>query len=309
MTISIFIDGAAGTTGLEIRERLEGREEFSLLVLDDDLRKDEAARKEALHSADAAILCLPDDAARDAVALASGSNTRIIDASSAHRTAPDWTYGFPELVGQDAVASAQYVANPGCYPTGFLAMLVPLVRAGMLPREFPYSVNAVSGYSGGGNALISRFEDNPSIAFRSYGLGLDHKHLPEMQKLADLEHAPVFAPAVVPAHRGMLVEIPLALGAIQNAPSPAEIMAKWEEVYGSSRVISLLASSGLGSELLLEQGAKPWDGMELMITSNDAGTQARLIARLDNLGKGASGAAIQNLNLMFGLEETSGLRL
>ncbi|MEP1606047.1 MAG: N-acetyl-gamma-glutamyl-phosphate reductase, partial [Marinomonas sp.] len=136
-----------------------------------------------------------------------------------------------------------------------------------------------------------------------------HKHLPEMQKLADLEHAPVFAPAVVPAHRGMLVEIPLALGAIQNAPSPAEIMAKWEEVYGSSRVISLLASSGLGSELLLEQGAKPWDGMELMITSNDAGTQARLIARLDNLGKGASGAAIQNLNLMFGLEETSGLRL
>ncbi|MEP1605731.1 MAG: N-acetyl-gamma-glutamyl-phosphate reductase, partial [Marinomonas sp.] len=175
MTISIFIDGAAGTTGLEIRERLEGREEFSLLVLDDDLRKDEAARKEALHSADAAILCLPDDAARDAVALASGSNTRIIDASSAHRTAPDWTYGFPELVGQDAVASAQYVANPGCYPTGFLAMLVPLVRAGMLPREFPYSVNAVSGYSGGGNALISRFEDNPSIAFRSYGLGLDHK--------------------------------------------------------------------------------------------------------------------------------------
>ena len=175
MAATVFIDGAAGTTGLEIRERLAGRDEFSLILLDDARRKDEAARRDALHAADFAIVCLPDEAAKEAAKLAEGSGTRIIDASSAHRVAEGWTYGFPELIGHDKIANARFVSNPGCYPTGFLALVAPLVRAGLLPAAWPYTVNAVSGYSGGGNALIERFEQfenlegHPGIAFRAYG--------------------------------------------------------------------------------------------------------------------------------------------
>ncbi|MEP2737045.1 MAG: N-acetyl-gamma-glutamyl-phosphate reductase [Erythrobacter sp.] len=307
MTTNVFIDGAAGTTGLEIRDRLTGRDEFSLLVLGDTDRKDTSKRKEALHSADIAILCLPDDAAREAARLASGSDTRIIDASSAHRVADDWTYGFPEIIGAETIAAAQFVSNPGCYPTGFLALIAPLVKAGLLPADWPYTVNAVSGYSGGGNAMIARFEAEPEIAFRSYGHNLTHKHLPEMKAHAGLKHPVLFAPSVIPAYRGMHVEVPLHLGAMTDQPTASALSSALKEYYAASDLIKV--SDDVPAELLLNNGVPAHDGMELFVCGNEGGWNARLIARLDNLGKGASGAAIQNLNLMCGLPETSGLRL
>ncbi|MCB2087777.1 MAG: N-acetyl-gamma-glutamyl-phosphate reductase [Sphingomonadaceae bacterium] len=307
MTSLVFIDGAAGTTGLEIRERLEGRSEFELLILDDASRKDPAARRDAHQAADFSILCLHDDAARDAVAMAEGSKTRIIDASTAHRVADGWTYGFPELVGRDAIANASRVANPGCYPTGFLALIAPLTRVGLLPADWPYTVNAVSGYSGGGNALIARFEDDQGIAFRAYGLAMGHKHLPEMQAQAGLAHAPVFSPAVINAHRGMVVEVPLQLSAIPGAASADALRDALAAFYAASPIVTMGAQPD--GELLLRAGAAPWDGMELHVFASDDGTQARLVAVLDNLGKGASGAAVQSLNLMAGLPETTGLAL
>jgi N-acetyl-gamma-glutamyl-phosphate reductase len=313
VAIRLFIDGAAGTTGLEIRERLQGRDEFELLVLDDAQRKDESARRDALHAADIAILCLPDEAAKEAVKLAEGSKTRIIDASSAHRVAEGWTYGFPELIGREAIANARFVSNPGCYPTGFLALVAPLVRGGLLLADWPYTVNAVSGYSGGGNALIERFEQfenlegHPGIAFRAYGLQLDHKHLPEMQVYASLAHPPVFSPAVVPTFRGMLVDVPLPLAAIPGA-GPADRFAEHlSGFYEGSAIV--VVGEGRFSEIILRQEVEAGDGMVLYVYTNADGSQARLIAHLDNLGKGASGAAIQNLNIMCGLPETTGLRI
>ena len=308
MTHSVFIDGAAGTTGLEIADRLAGRAEFSLIVLDDAQRKNADARRDALHSADFAVLCLHDDAAREAVTMAEGARVRIIDASTAHRVAPGWTYGFPELVGRDAVANAARVANPGCYPTGFLALVAPLVRAGLLPADWAYSCNAVSGYSGGGKALIERFEQDRDIAWRGYGLGFGHKHVPEMQVFAGLAHAPLFAPAVIAAHRGMVVEVPLPLTAMPNAAAPAALRAELERFFAGSPVVRVVDAPADG-ELLLRGSMAPWDGLDLMVLSSADGAQARLVARLDNLGKGASGAAVQSLNLMAGLPETAGLRL
>lgn len=307
MTARVFIDGAAGTTGLEIAERLAGRSEFALVALPEDRRKDDAARSEALNAADFVILCLPDDAAKAAVAMIENPEVRVIDASSAHRVAESWTYGFPEIVGREAVAGAKRVSNPGCYPTGFIALLAPLVRSGLLPADWPYTVSAVSGYSGGGKALIQRFEDDADIAFRTYGLAMGHKHVPEMQKLAGLSHAPVFAPAVVPAHRGMLVDVPLPLGAMPNAPSPAALRACLAEAYADSKVVHVRRDEP--GELLLRASMEPSDSLDLYVFASPDGTQARLVAVLDNLGKGASGAAVQNLNLMAGLPETAGLRL
>lgn len=307
MATRIFIDGAAGTTGLEIRERLEGRSEFELLVLDHAQRKDVAARKEAMNEADVAILCLPDDAAREAVKLAEGSSIRIIDASSAHRVADGWAYGFPELVGYDGVANAQFVSNPGCYPTGFLALIAPLVKAQLLPADWPYTVNAVSGYSGGGKALIERFEGAPDIAFRSYGHNLAHKHRPEMKRHAGLNHDVLFAPAVVPAFRGMHVEVPLHLGAMSPSPHANDLKAALRDFFSGSQIVSV--ADEVPGELLLNDETTAHDGLMLYVCANDGGGNARLIAHLDNLGKGASGAAIQNLNIMCGLPETTGLRL
>jgi N-acetyl-gamma-glutamyl-phosphate reductase len=308
MPTKLFIDGAAGTTGIEIRDRLAGRDEFELIILGDEDRKSDIARKDALHAADIAILCLPDDAARAAVQLAEGSNTRIIDASSAHRVAEGWTYGFPELVGKDAVANAKLVSNPGCYPTGFLALVAPLIRAGLLPADWPYTVNAVSGYSGGGKALIERFEAEPDIGFRTYGLDMAHKHQPEMKHHAGLAHGVIFAPSVVRAYRGMLVEVPLHLGAIDANLTPNHLFSALSEFYAGSPVITVRNGAD-ASELLIEENAPPSDKMQLFVFGNEGGYHARLIAMLDNLGKGAGGAAIQNLNIMCGLPETSGLRI
>jgi N-acetyl-gamma-glutamyl-phosphate reductase len=309
VSATVFIDGAVGTTGLEIADRLAGRSEFAQIALEAARRKDAAARREALNEADFAILCLPDEAAREAVALINpASATRVIDASTAHRVARGWTYGFPEIVGRDAVAQAARVSNPGCYSTGFIALVAPLVRAALLPAAWPYSCNAVSGYSGGGKSLIARFEEDRDIAWRGYALGLGHKHVPEMQALCGLEVAPLFTPAVIPAHRGMVVEVPLPLAAMPGSAAPDTLRDCLENFYAGSRVVRMGATPD-GGELLLRRSREPSDAMDLHVFGAPDGTQARLVAVLDNLGKGASGAAVQSLNLMAGLDETAGLRL
>ena len=308
MTCTVFIDGGAGTTGLEIADRLAGRSEFELLVLDETRRKDAGARRDALNEADFAILCLPDDAAREAVALIENNSTRVIDASTAHRVTPGWVYGFPEISGHSVVAEASRVSNPGCYSTGFIGLVAPLVRAGLLPADWPYTCNAVSGYSGGGKSLIKRFEDDADIAWRGYALNLGHKHVPEMQHRCGLAVPPLFSPAVVPAHRGMVVEVPLPLAAMSGVGTP-EAMREWlGAFYGASRVVRMGTAPHDG-EILLRASAEPSDAMDLHVFASPDGSQARLVAVLDNLGKGASGAAVQSLNLMAGLDETAGLRL
>lgn len=300
----VFIDGAAGTTGLEIETRLNGRSEFELIKLDDSARKDASARRDALNAADVVILCLPDDAAREAVSLIDNPHTRVIDASTAFRTADGWTYGFPEL-GND-VAGAMRVSNPGCYPTGFLALVTPLVRAGLVPQDWPITVNAVSGYSGGGKAMIAEFETGQSDTnWRTYALTLAHKHIPEMQRHAGLSNAPIFAPSVANSYRGMIVEVPLHLGAMANKPTADAIRETLGSAFAGSRIVSLPEAPSL---LTVEQAANS-DRLDLFVFGNAEGTQVRLIGALDNLGKGASGAAVQSLNLMAGLPETSGLKL
>lgn len=309
MAKTVFIDGSAGTTGLEIRDRLAGRPEFDLVVLEGERRKDPAARAEALNTSDFAILCLPDEAAREAVALIEpGSRVRVIDASTAHRVAPGWVFGFPELVGRETVAQAQRVSNPGCYSTGFIALMAPLIAAGLLPKDWPYTCNAVSGYSGGGRALIERFEGDPDIAWRGYALALGHKHVPEMQQCCGLALPPLFSPAVIPAHRGMVTEVPLPLGAMSGAADAETLRFALAEFYAGSPIITM-GEEPLFGEILLRRSREPSDRMELFVFASADGGQARLVALLDNLGKGASGAAVQSLNLMAGLDETTGLRL
>jgi N-acetyl-gamma-glutamyl-phosphate reductase len=309
VTTAVFIDGAAGTTGLEIAARLAGRAEFALITLDDDRRKDAQARAQALNDADVVILCLPDDAAREAVSLIANDRTRVIDASTAHRVADGWTYGFPELVGREVVATARRITNPGCYPTGFIALLAPLVRAGLLPVAWPYTCHAVSGYSGGGKALIERFEREGDIGWRGYALSFGHKHVPEMQAYAHLAIAPLFAPAVVPAYRGMVVEVPLPLSIIPGAPGADRLRAALTAFYDGSPVVGVAQAAPDSGEIVLRTDAAPWDGLRLHVIASADGSQARLVAELDNLGKGASGAAVQSLNLISGLPETAGLVL
>jgi len=313
MTVRIFVDGGAGTTGIEIVERLTGRDDVTLTLLADDRRKDRQARKDALAGADIAILCLPDDAAREAVALAADLPVRFIDASTAHRTDPAWTYGFAEIEPQrrDEIARARFVTNPGCYPTGFLALVRPLVRAGLLPADTPLSVNAASGFSGGGKAMIADYEQGPSpSAFRSYGLGLAHKHVPEMQRHAGLTLPPIFAPAVADTYRGMLVEVPLHLAQCAPGTTVAHLHQALADAYAGSALVAVapLAESGDMTGLTIEHVAGT-DRLALFVFANPATGHVRLSATLDNLGKGASGAAVQNLNLMAGLPETLGLQL
>lgn len=309
MTIKLFIDGAVGTTGLEIRERIEGRDGIEQIILDDNARKDASARRDALNAADIVILCLPDDAARDAVGMIAEPHVRVIDASSAHRVADGWTYGFAELEpGQAAaIAEATRVSNPGCYPTGFLALVRPLVRAGLIPHDAALSVNAVSGYSGGGKSMIAEFEgEGPAPAFRTYGLGLEHKHLPEMLKHARMLHAPIFMPAVANTYRGMLVEVPLPLHSFKRRPSIEAIENVLRDAYKDSAVVRVLP--GEGSTVAIEADAGT-DRLSLRVFGNVETGQARLIATLDNLGKGAAGAAVQNLNIMAGFDPAAGLVL
>ncbi|ATY31510.1 N-acetyl-gamma-glutamyl-phosphate reductase [Sphingomonas psychrotolerans] len=313
MTIRVFIDGAVGTTGLEIRERLDGREGIEQLILAEADRKDPKKREDALNSADFVILCLPDEAAREAVAMIRADKVRVIDASTAHRVAPDWVYGFAELEpGQmTAIAEASRVSNPGCYPTGFLALVRPLVRAGLVPLDHSFAVNAVSGYSGGGKSMIAEFEDETSegftaTAFRNYGLSLDHKHVPEMQKHARIEYPPIFQPAVVRTYRGMVVEVPLPLHAFTRRPSIEAIENALRDAYKESALVRVLP--GDVSTVSIEEDAGT-DRLSLRVFGNAERGQARLVATLDNLGKGAAGAAVQNLNIMAGLDPAAGLVL
>ncbi len=302
MTPTVFIDGAVGTTGLEIRDRLAGRADLTVVTLDDARRKDAEARREALNDADVVILCLPDDAAREAVALIDNDRTRVIDASTAHRVADGWTYGFPELEPDQAerIAAARFVANPGCYPTGFLALVRPLVRAGLLPADALLSVNATSGYSGGGKAMIAEFESGEAPAFRPYALSLAHKHVPEMTIHAGLRHAPIFQPAVADTYRGMVVEVPLHQAQLAGGDI-AEVLA---EAYADSPLVRV--GDGSVATIAIEADAGT-DRMTLYAFGNPATGQHSLVATLDNLGKGAAGAAVQNLNIMAGLDPTSGL--
>ncbi|MEH3123799.1 MAG: N-acetyl-gamma-glutamyl-phosphate reductase [Sphingomonas phyllosphaerae] len=309
MTVKVFIDGAVGTTGLEIRERLESRRDITLVTLDEARRKDEAARREAINDADYVVLCLPDDAAREAVAMIANDRTRTVDASTAHRVADRWTYGFAELEPDQAerIAGARFVSNPGCYPTGFLALVRPLVRAGLLGPDALLSVNATSGYSGGGKAMIAEFEGGETnTAYRPYALGLAHKHAPEMRRHAGLTHAPIFQPAVARAYRGMVVQVPLHLAQLTRRATLTDVAEVLASAYDGNRVVRFAHEAV--TTVRIEDDANT-DRMTLRVTGNEAAGQALLIATLDNLGKGAAGAAVQNLNIMAGLDPVAGLTL
>ena len=315
MPHTVFIDGEAGTTGLQIRERLTGRRDIALVSIDPARRKDPAARAELLNRADAVILCLPDEAAREAVALIENPAVKVIDASTAHRTAPGWTYGFPEMTrGQrGAIAAATRVSNPGCYPTGMIALVRPLVEAGLLAPDWPVTVDAVSGYTGGGKAMIAEFEDPASpgytrVPYRIYATGLEHKHVEEMRAHGGLVHRPLFAPAVGRYAQGMLVEVPLQLWALPGAPSLAAVHEALRAAYDGERFVEVVSpAEAAGLKSLDPEGLNGTNRLRLHVFGAAERGQARLVALLDNLGKGASGAAVQNLNLMLGLEEGAGL--
>ena len=301
----VFIDGSAGTTGLRIRERLAGRKELTLLTLPEELRKDPAARKEAMNGADIVFLCLPDAAAIEAVGLVENPEVCIIDTSTAHRTSPDWVYGFPELVGSEKIASANRIANPGCHASGFVALVRPLIEAGMLDKGAALSCFSLTGYSGGGKSMIAQYEaldrDPLLNAPRQYALGQQHKHLKEMVLLCSLEKAPVFCPIVADFYSGMEVTVPIFAEDMKG--SVADIKAAYKAAYTGSLVHF---DEGCDEGGFYSAGAYAgFDDMEISVSGNEE--RILLTARFDNLGKGASGAAIQNMNLLLGVDETKGL--
>jgi N-acetyl-gamma-glutamyl-phosphate reductase len=308
---SVFIDGESGTTGLGIRERLAARRDIEIRSLPSEHRRDPAARRDMMAQVDLVVLCLPDDAAKQSTALADGLGNaapKLLDASTAHRVHPDWTYGFAEMMpGQaDRIAASRKVANPGCYPTGAIGLLRPLVDAGIVPSNYPITINAVSGYSGGGKSMIEAHERDGGPAFELYGLVLEHKHVPEIEVYAGLIRRPIFVPSVGHFRQGMLVSVPLHLDTLPGRPGAAELQAALAARYAGCDLVHVLPPGADGK--LEPEALNHTDLLELTVYANEKHRQVVLVARLDNLGKGASGAAVQNIGLMLGLHARADAR-
>jgi N-acetyl-gamma-glutamyl-phosphate reductase len=313
----VFIDGEVGTTGLQIKARLDSRRDLEFIRLSEANRKDAGARAEALNSADIVILCLPDDAAKEAVALIENPSVRVIDASTAHRTAPGWAYGLPEMSAsqRQVISGAKRVTNPGCYPTGAISLIRPLVEGGILPADTPVTINAVSGYSGGGKGMIAEFEDETSptythVPYRIYAMGLEHKHVEEIRVYGELKHRPLFAPAVGRYAQGMIVEVPLQLWALPGSATVARVYEAIADAYADERFVSVATLDEAAAMKTLDpEGLNGTNELKLFVFGNELRKQVRLVALLDNLGKGASAQAVQSMNIMLGLDEGLGVNL